>query len=41
LTNGVLDIAKMAPFTLTMPDNIYWKIGGQAGKAWSAGRALM
>jgi len=41
LTNGVPDIAKMAPFTLTMPDNIYWKIGGQAGKAWAAGRALM
>ena len=40
LTRGAPDIAKMAPFTLTMPDNVYWKIGGQAGKAWDAGRAL-
>ena len=41
LTNCAPDIAKMAPFTLTMPDNIYWKIGGRAGKAWDAGRACM
>ena len=41
LTNGAPDIAKMAPFTLTMPDNIYWKIGSQTGKAWEAGRTLM
>ncbi len=41
LTNGAPDIGKMAPFTLTMPDNVYWKIGGPAGKAWEAGRVLM
>ncbi len=41
LTKDVPDIAKMAPFTLTMPDNLYWKIGGPAGKAWDAGRMLM
>ncbi len=41
LTNGTLDIVKMAPLTLTMPDNIYWKIGAQAGTAWEAGRVLM
>ena len=41
LTGGAPDVAKMAPFTLTMPDNTYWKIGSQAGKAWEAGRALM
>ncbi len=41
LTDGAPDIAKMVPFTLTMPDNIYWKIGDRAGKAWDAGRALM
>jgi flavin reductase (DIM6/NTAB) family NADH-FMN oxidoreductase RutF len=41
LTNGAPDIAKMAPFTLTMPDNIYWKIGDRAGKAWDAGHACM
>jgi hypothetical protein len=28
-------------YTLTMPDNIYWKIGGKAGKAWEAGHTLM
>lgn len=41
LTKGAPDIAKMAPFTLTMPDNIYWKIGEPVGKAWEAGRPLM
>lgn len=41
LTDGAPDIAKMAPFTLTMPDNSYWRIGDRAGKAWDAGRALM
>jgi flavin reductase (DIM6/NTAB) family NADH-FMN oxidoreductase RutF len=41
LTSGAPDIAKMTPFTLTMPDNTYWKIGERAGKAWEAGRALM
>ncbi len=38
LTKGAPDIAKMDLFTLTMPDNAYWRIGGQAGKAWEAGR---
>ena len=41
LTKGAPDIAKMMPFTLTMPDNTYWKIGDRAGQAWEAGRALM
>jgi len=41
LTGGAPDVAKMAPFTLTMPDNTYWKIGSPAGKAWEAGRVLM
>jgi flavin reductase (DIM6/NTAB) family NADH-FMN oxidoreductase RutF len=41
LTKSAPDIAKMTLFTLTMPDNIYWKIGEPAGKAWEAGRALM
>ena len=41
LTAGHLDIGKMQPFTLTMPDNTYWKIGEKAGKAWDAGRKLM
>ena len=41
LTAGSPDITKMQPFTLTMPDNTYWKIGGRAGKAWDAGRKIM
>jgi flavin reductase (DIM6/NTAB) family NADH-FMN oxidoreductase RutF len=38
LTEGKPDIKKISPFTLTMPDNNYWKIGGNAGKAWSVGK---
>jgi flavin reductase (DIM6/NTAB) family NADH-FMN oxidoreductase RutF len=41
LTKNAPDVTKMAPFTLTMPDNIYWKIGEPAGKAWEAGRAFV
>lgn len=41
LTAGSPDISKMQPFTLTMPDNTYWKVGEKAGKAWEAGRKLM
>ena len=41
LTAGSPDVAKMHPFTLTMPDNTYWKIGDKAGKAWDAGRKFM
>ncbi len=38
LTAGKPDIHKMNPFTLSMPDNNYWKIGPNAGKAWSIGK---
>ncbi len=41
LTAGNPDITKMQSFTLTMPDNTYWKIGERAGKAWDAGRKLV
>jgi flavin reductase (DIM6/NTAB) family NADH-FMN oxidoreductase RutF len=41
LTGGQPDVAKLRPFTLTMPDNTYWEVGGQAGKAWEAGKALL
>ena len=37
LTDGKPDIKKIEPFTLTMPDNNYWKVGQNAGKAWSIG----
>jgi flavin reductase (DIM6/NTAB) family NADH-FMN oxidoreductase RutF len=38
LTNGKLDIKKIKPFMLTMPDNNYWKVGEHAGNAWKDGR---
>jgi flavin reductase (DIM6/NTAB) family NADH-FMN oxidoreductase RutF len=37
-SDGKPDIKKIRPFTLTMPDNQYWEIGGNAGKAWSIGK---
>jgi len=40
LTAGKLDVKKINPFTLTMPDNHYWRVGEMAGKAWSAGKKL-
>jgi flavin reductase (DIM6/NTAB) family NADH-FMN oxidoreductase RutF len=40
LTDGKPDIARIKPFTLTMPDNRYWAVGEQIGKAWSDGRAF-
>jgi flavin reductase (DIM6/NTAB) family NADH-FMN oxidoreductase RutF len=40
LTDGKPDIKKIDPFTLTMPDNRYWRVGEEAGKAWSAGKKL-
>jgi flavin reductase (DIM6/NTAB) family NADH-FMN oxidoreductase RutF len=38
LTDGKPDIKKMKPFSLTMPDNNYWKVGANAGKAWNIGK---
>jgi hypothetical protein len=35
-----LDIKKINPFTLSMPDNRYWSVGENLGKAWSIGKAL-
>jgi flavin reductase (DIM6/NTAB) family NADH-FMN oxidoreductase RutF len=37
-SDGKPDIRKIRPFTLTMPDNWYWEVGGKAGKAWSIGK---
>lgn len=41
LTHGKLDIKKINPLLLTMPDNNYWSIGKNEGKAWSVGRKLI
>jgi flavin reductase (DIM6/NTAB) family NADH-FMN oxidoreductase RutF len=40
MTDNKLDIKKINPFTLTMPDNTYWSVGENIGKAWSAGKRL-
>jgi len=40
LTGGKPDVKKINPFTLTMPDNHYWRVGELAGNAWSAGKKL-
>jgi flavin reductase (DIM6/NTAB) family NADH-FMN oxidoreductase RutF len=40
LTDGHPDVKKINPFTLTMPDNGYWTVGDNVGRAWSAGKIL-
>jgi hypothetical protein len=40
MTDGKPDIKKMHPFTLTMPDNNYWEVGKNVGKAWNTGKKL-
>jgi flavin reductase (DIM6/NTAB) family NADH-FMN oxidoreductase RutF len=40
LTDGKPDIRKIIPFTLSMPDNNYWGVGNNVGKAWSIGKSL-
>ena len=40
LTEGKLDIRKIDPLLLTMPDNRYWRVGEFAGNAWEAGKKL-
>lgn len=38
LTNGNPDIKKINPFLLTMPDNNFWAVRENIGKAWDAGK---
>lgn len=40
MTDQAPDIKKVNPFTLTMPDNHYWSVGDNLGKAWSIGKSL-
>jgi flavin reductase (DIM6/NTAB) family NADH-FMN oxidoreductase RutF len=40
LTDNVVDIKKVNPFTLSMPDNTYWSVGEKLGKAWNIGKRL-
>lgn len=39
-SDGKPDLKKIRPFTLTMPDNQYWEVGANAGKAWSIGKNI-
>lgn len=39
LTGGVLDIAKMDPFVLSMPQMTYWSLGSSVGRAWEMGKS--
>ena len=40
MTDNKLDIKKINPFTFTMPDNQYWSVGENLGKAWNIGKNL-
>ena len=40
MTDGYVDVEKVRPFTLTMPDNRFWAVGDQVGRAWHDGKAL-
>lgn len=40
LTDKVVDIRKVNPFTLSMPDNQYWAVGENLGRAWNIGKRL-
>lgn len=40
MTEGHVDIEKIRPFTLSMPDNRYWSVGDQVGRAWHDGKTL-
>lgn len=37
LTDGKPDVKKVNPFLLTMPDNRFWSVGDNVGRAWNAG----
>lgn len=38
MTDSRVDIKKVNPFTLTMPDNHYWSVGENLGRAWNIGK---
>jgi flavin reductase (DIM6/NTAB) family NADH-FMN oxidoreductase RutF len=41
IEDGKPNFSAIDPLLLTMPDNHYWTLGKEAGKAWSDGRNLM
>lgn len=40
LADGKVDVEKMQPLLLTMPDNRYWTLGTPVADAWSVGKTL-
>ncbi len=40
LSDKKLDIKKINPFMLTMPDNKYWSVGEYLGQAWGIGEKI-
>ena len=40
-TDNQLDIKKINPFLLTMPDNRFWTLGDHVGDAWHDGREIL
>lgn len=40
LTDGNPDIKKINPFLLSMPDNNFWSIGENIGRAWNSGKKI-
>ena len=40
MTDKMPDVKKVKPFTLTMPDNHYWSVGENLGRAWNIGKSL-
>lgn len=40
MSDGKLDMSKMDPLLLTMPDNNYWEVGEPVAKAWNVGISL-
>lgn len=40
-SEGKLDIKKMDPLLLSMPDNRYWRVGDYVGDAWSMGGRMV
>ncbi len=40
MVGGKIDIGKLNPLLLTMPDNRYWTVGEYAGDAWEIGKKL-
>lgn len=40
MTKGAVDVEKIRPVLLSMPDNRYWTLGHQVGEAWEDGKDI-